>query len=140
MSVENTALVRRWFDEVWNQGRAAAIDEMLASQAVAHGLGVSEAGPAGFKTFHAAFRNAFPDITIQIDDMTAEGDVVAARWSATGTHRGNGLGFDATHRPVQFGGMTFVRIRNGQLIEGWNHFDQLGMFQQLGVVSLPTAG
>lgn len=137
MSTENKALVRRWFEEVWNKGRAAAIDEMLASETVVHGLGTDLHGPAGFKPFHTAYRNAFPDVRIQIDDIVAEGDTVAARWSGTGTHRGDGLGFKATGRHVHFAGMLFVRVERGELVEGWNNFDQLGMLQQLGVVNLP---
>ena len=74
---------------------------------------------------------------IQIEDILAEGDTVATRWAGTGTHQGDGLGFPATGRPVQFKGMTFVRVENGKLVEGWNSFDQLGMLQQLGVVNPP---
>ena len=92
MSTENIALVRKWFEEVWNKGRVGAIDELLASHAVVHGLGADLRGPAGFKSFHSAYRDAFPDVMIQIDDIVAQGDIVAARWSGTGTHRGEGLG------------------------------------------------
>ena len=139
MSTENKALVRRWFEEVWNQGRASAIDEMLANDCVVHGLGPQDMhGPAAFKAFHSAYRNEFPNVTIEIDDIVAEGDIVAARWSGTGSHRGDGLGFRATGRDVHFTGMIFVRVERGKFIEGWNNFDQLGMFQQLGVVSVPA--
>ena len=86
-----------------------------------------------------AYRNAFPDLTVRIDDLVAEGDIVAARWSGTGTHRGGGMGFAATGRGIQFSGMVFVRVQNGRLVEGWNNFDQLGMLQQLGAVTLPAA-
>ena len=139
MSDANKALVHRWFEEVWSKGRVAAIDEMLASHGVVHGLGADAHGPEGFKPFHAAYRSAFPEVTIQVDDIVAEGDIVAARWSGWGTHRGEGLGFAATGRQVRFSGMVFVRIENGQLVEGWNIFDQLGMLQQLGIVSSPPA-
>ncbi len=139
MSIENKTLVRRWFEEVWNKGRVAAIDEMLASHTAIHGLGNDLRGPADFKRFHSAYRNAYPDVAIQIDDLVAEGDTVAVRWSASGTHQGDGLGFPATGRHVRFSGMVFVRIEKGKLVEGWNNFDQLGMLQQLGVVSLPSA-
>jgi steroid delta-isomerase-like uncharacterized protein len=139
MSSENKTLVRRWFEEVWNNGRVAAIDEMLASHTVVHGLGDDLHGATEFKRFHSAYRNAYPDVTIQIDDLVAEGDVVAARWTAKGTHRGDGLGFPATGRHVEFTGMVFVRVTDGRLVEGWNNFDQLGMLQQLGVVNLPSA-
>ena len=139
MPTENKTLVQRWFSEVWNEGRADAIDEMLADDAVIHGLGANLQGPAEFKRFHSAYRNAYPDVTIDVDDLVAEGDMVAVRWSAIGTHRGDGLGFPATGRRAQFTGMVFVRIKDGRLVEGWNNFDQLGMLQQLGIVSLPSA-
>ena len=136
MSEANKALVRRWFKEVWNDGRAAAIDEMLAADSVVHGLGDEMRGVDAFKPFHAAYRDAFPDVQITVEAVIAEGDMVAARWSATGTHRGDGLGFPATHQRAHFTGMTMCRVRNGKLVEGWNTFDQLGMMQQLGVVQV----
>ncbi len=139
MSIENKTLVRRWFEEVWNKGRVAAIDEMLASHTVMHGLGDDLHGATDFKRFHSGYRNAYPDVTIQIDDLVAEGDMVAVRWTAKGTHRGEGLGFAPTGRQVEFGGMGFARVTDGKLIEAWNNFDQLGMLQQLGVVNLPSA-
>jgi len=139
MSSDNKAVARRWFDQVWNAGRAEAIDEMLAADAVVHGLGDDLRGPAGFKPFHAAYRNAFPDVTIQVDELVAEGPMVAIRWSGSGTHHGDGLGFAATGRPVQFSGMALVRIEGGKIVEGWNNFDQLGMLQQLGMTTLPPA-
>ena len=137
MSAENKAMVRRWFEEVWNKGREGAVDELLHARAVVHGLGPDLQGPDGFKGFHRAYRNAFPDVRIQIEAIVSEGDTVAVRWAGTGTHQGDGLGFPATGRQVQFRGMTFARVENGKLVEGWNTFDQLGMLQQLGVVSVP---
>ena len=137
MSEASKALVRRWFEEVWNQGRVETIDEMFAADGVAHGLGEPLRGPAGFKPFHAAFRNAFPDIRITLDEVIAEGDLVAYRFTASGTHRGDGLGLAATNTRAQFTGMGMARVRNGKLVEGWNNFDELGMFQQLGVVQRP---
>ena len=130
-------LMNAFFEEVWNQGRVEAIDEMLAEHSVIHGLGGDLRGPAGFKPFHASYRNAFPDVRIQVEDVVAENGMVAARWSAAGTHRGGGLGFEATGRAVTFHGMTFVRVEQGKLVEAWNVFDQLGMLQQIGVVPLP---
>jgi steroid delta-isomerase-like uncharacterized protein len=137
MAADHRELATRWFEEVWNQGRADVIDEMVAPESVVHGLGEDLVGPEGFKVFHAAYRDAFPDVRVQIDDMVAEGDRVVVRWSAAATHAGGGLGIPATGRPVRFGGMTVMRFSNGKLVEGWNSYDQLGLFQQLGVVNLP---
>jgi steroid delta-isomerase-like uncharacterized protein len=137
MSAENKALVQRWFDKVWNEGRTDAIDEMFAAEGVAHGLGQDLHGPVEFKVFHATFRGAFPDVRVHMDEMIAEGDSVAYRFTATGTHRGGDLGFAATGRQVRFLGMGSVRIANGRIVEGWNVLDQLGMLTQLGVVAAP---
>ena len=137
MSAENKALIERWFEEVWNQGRGDAIDEMFAANGVAHGLGPDVRGPDGFKAFHAAFRGAFPDVRVSVDELIAEGDKVAYRLTASGTHRGDGLGFAATGRPVRFMVMGSARIVDGRIVEGWNVLDQLGMMTQLGVVNPP---
>jgi steroid delta-isomerase-like uncharacterized protein len=140
MSTENKVLVRRWFEEVWNKGRAEAIDELQTDRTVVHGLGGDDLiGPSGFKPFHAAYRNAFPNIRLRIDRMIAEGDLVAVHWSATATHSGDGLGFAATEKTVRFTGMAFARVEGNKLVEGWNNFDQLGLLQQIGAVALPAS-
>jgi steroid delta-isomerase-like uncharacterized protein len=138
MSSENKAIVRRWFEEVWNQGRVETIDELFAPHGVAHGLGDDLRGPDQFKPFHAAFRQAFPNIRIVLDQMIAEGDKVAYSWTAEGTHHGHLMNIAPTGRSSRFDGMGIVRVQNGQIIEGWNVFDQLTMFQQLGVVQMPA--
>jgi steroid delta-isomerase-like uncharacterized protein len=138
MSAENKAIVRRWFDEVWNQGRVEAIDELFAQDGVAHGLGEDLHGPGGFKPFQAAFRAAFPDLRIEIHRLVSEGDLVAYDWSASGTHHGHLMGVAPTGRSARIGGMSIVRIRNGQIAEAWNVFDQLGLFEQLGAVQRPA--
>jgi len=143
MSKENEALMRRWFDEVWNRGRAEAIDEMFDEEGVAHGLaddkGAGLRGPAHFRVFHRQFREAFPDVEVYVEDTVCEGDRVAARCTVRGSHRGDTLGFAATERPVEFTGMTFARVRDGKIVEAWNNFDFMAMFQQLGALRLEGA-
>lgn len=137
MSEENKALVRRWFDEVWNRGRGEAIDELFAADGVAHGLGgegQALRGPAGFHPFFESFRDAFPDIEVAVVDAVAEGDMVAARCAVRATHRSPALGFAATQRPVEFEGVALIRVRDGQITEAWNFFDFMSMFRQLGVL------
>ena len=135
MAQDHREFIRRWFEEVWNKGRASAIDEMMAADAVNHGFGEMQ-DVSEFKAFHTAYRDAFPNVRIQTDDIVVDGEMVAVRYSGAATHTGNGLGFAATGRPVTFRGMSFVRIKDGKIVEGWNTFDQLGMMQQLGVVPL----
>jgi steroid delta-isomerase-like uncharacterized protein len=138
MSDENKALIHRWFKEVWNEGRAEAIDEMMAEDCIAHGLadesGNELRGPAGFKPFFHNFRGAFPDIEVIVEDTIAEGDKVAARCTVRATHRGDGIGLTASHRPVTFTGMCFVRVQNGKIADAWNNFDFMNLFQQIGAI------
>ena len=137
MSEKNKALIRRWFEEVWNQGRGDVIDEWLAEDAVIHGLVDGAGNPVngldGFHDFHNQFRGAFPDLIVSVDDTIAEGEMVVARCSVRGRHTGNHLGFAATNAPVQFEGVAITRIENGKIAEAWNHFDFAQMNRQLGL-------
>jgi steroid delta-isomerase-like uncharacterized protein len=134
----NKALIRRWFEEVWNKGRADAISEMFAEDGIAHGLSEDVSnplrGPKGFLPFHAQFREAFPNMEIVVEDQIAEGDMVATRCAVRGKHTGNSLGIAATHAPVEFTGMTITRIRDGKIVEAWNNFDFMKMYKQLGAI------
>ena len=138
MSEENKALIQRWFEEVWNQGKSDVIDELCAEDAVIHGLvdgsGQPVSGRQAFHEFHNQFRGAFSDLYISIDDVVCEGDRVVARCSVRGKHTGESLGFAATYAPIQIEGIAIVRIRNGQIAEAWNQFDFLEMNKQLGVL------
>lgn len=137
MSEENKAFIRRWFEEVWNKGREEAIDEMFAEGGVAHGLGGEPIrGPEDFKPFFHAFREAFPDIRVVVEDTITEGDKVVARCTARGTHRGGALGYAATNLPAEFTGITIVRVRDGKIVEAWNNFDFMAMHRQLGALTL----
>jgi steroid delta-isomerase-like uncharacterized protein len=136
MSEENKQLVRRWFEQVWNQGRVDAIDEMFAADGLAYGLAEDPnegMGPSGFRDLHTTFRGAFPDMTIKVDDVIAEGDKVAVRCSVRGRHRGDHLGIAATDTPVDFTGLLIVRICDGKIVEAWNNFDFMRMNKQIGV-------
>jgi steroid delta-isomerase-like uncharacterized protein len=140
MSQPNKDLVRRWFEEVWNQGREDTIDELFWANAIGYGLGEGEVeihGPAEFKPFVRNLRGGFPDVHISVEDMVADGDRVAARVLLTGTHAGTGLGVPPTGRKVTVAGMVFVRISGGQIVEGWNSWDQLGLLRQ--IEALPSA-
>ena len=138
MSEENKALMRRWFEEVWNKGRAEAIPEMFADEGIAHGLSDDPAsplrGPAGFLPFHTQFREAFPNIEVVVEDQLAEDDLVATRCSVRGKHTGDSLGFAATQSPVEFTGITITRIKDGKIVEAWNNFDFMKMYRQLGAI------
>jgi predicted ester cyclase len=137
MADQNETLLHRWFEEVWNKGRAEAIGEMFASGGIAHGLtdqdGNEVCGPEGYKPFFGSFRQTFPDLQVIVEDTVEQGDKIAARCSVGGRHRGEGIGIAPTYRPVEITGMTLERVKDVKIIEGWNNFDFKSMFQQMGV-------
>ena len=126
----------RWFEEVWNQGREATIDELLAPNVKGHGLtspdGKEVDGIESFRAFWKLFRGAFSDIHITIQDIVTEGDLSVARFVTTAKHTGEGLGKAPKGNPVKFSGMTMVRIKDGKIVESWNNIDFTTMSQQLG--------
>jgi steroid delta-isomerase-like uncharacterized protein len=137
---ENIELMKRWFREVWNEGKLDTIHELLSPDAVATGqggAGVVMHGPADFVPFAERIRSTFPDIKTTVEDAFGVEDKVVVRWSAGMTHRGDALGIPATGKPVRITGMTLVRIANGQIVEGWDNWDQLAMLEQIGAYKRP---
>jgi len=135
--MSHPSLLHEWFEEVWNNGRVEAIDELMAPNAIAHGIvddhGNDLRGPAAFKTFFHKFRESFPDIRITILDHLKDGDKEVVRCSVDATHQGHQLGFAPSGKPVTFTGMCIARVENKQIVEAWNNFDFLTMYQQLGL-------
>ena len=138
---ENKARTRRWFEEVWNQGRSETIDELLAPHSLAHGLGESGQGlrgPAYFRAFYDAFRGALSDLHIDVEDVIGEGDRTAVRLTLRATHTGDGLGVPATGKRVVVTGIVMLRWENGQVVEGWNEYDAAGMMRQITSARAPA--
>ena len=136
MSDENKKIARRVFDEVWSQGKLDLADEILTPDFVGRpgGMGEPFKGPAGAKEFIGRLREAFPDITFVVEEMVAEGDLVATRWTGTGTHHGEFMGFEPTGRQATVAGMTMQRFKDGRIVEGWTQQDALGLLRQLGAL------
>ena len=120
-------IMRRWFEEVWNQRRDGTIDELLHTNATAFGLGedgeVGVSTPELFRRFQRKFCAMFPDLKVQIAHMVAEGDDVAMRLECEGHY----AQAPADARPVRFGAMVFARVRDGQIVDGWNLVDESAM-------------
>jgi steroid delta-isomerase-like uncharacterized protein len=136
MSPREVAL--NWFEEVWNKGSDAAIDRLLAPTAPFHGLPTPDGkpliGPAGFRTLYHPMRAAFPDIHIEVVRTIVEGPLVAAHCRVTGRHHGDGLGIAATGNAMEMWGMGMARVENGVIVEGWNAFDFMTLYQQVGLL------
>ncbi|MGH3143242.1 MAG: ester cyclase [Gaiellales bacterium] len=132
---ENKALVRRFYEEVWNRGNADVAYEVFADDYVRHDLRPTEAlpGPAGQKKIADDFRAAFPDLEFTIDVIVGEGDFVVGRWTASGTQSGSWGGREPTGRRATFSAVNIFRFEDGKVAEIWNHRDDLGLMEQLGV-------
>ena len=138
MSEENKALIQRFVEEAFNKGNLDVADEIYASRFISHEPGGPvDRHPEYVKNFVNMYRSAFPDGHTTIEDVVAEGDEVAYRWTYRGTHRGELMGIPPTGQDVTITGMTIDRISGGKIEAEWNNFDQLGMLQQLGVVPAP---
>ena len=141
MAHDARALATRWFDEIWNQRREATVDELMAADAVGHMEGVEVRGRDDFKTARAALLGAFPDLKIVVEDVVADGDNAIVRWSVAASHKGDHLGFPASHRRVSFRGLTWLRFREGKIVEGWDAWNQGALIQELrGTAEGTTAG
>jgi steroid delta-isomerase-like uncharacterized protein len=123
---ENTAIVRRWFEEVWNQRRFETIDELLAHDAVAHDLGGPGATTRGREAFRAAaeiLHGAFGEIRFNVEDVFGVEDRVAIRLVVRLRHTGPLGELVATGNEVSVPVMCMIRMRDGKLAEGWNFWD-----------------
>ncbi|GEM_PF-231332 len=133
MAEQNANIVRRFFEEVWNNNNLSLVDELLASDFVDHSAPPgTPGGIEGYKKTVAMFRSAFPNIQFTLDHILAEGDRVAIRLTGRGTHKGNFMGIAPTGKQVSFSGMTFIRLRDGKITERWGISDMPGLMQQLG--------
>ena len=144
MSVaENKALARRLYEDVWNQGNLDVAGELLAPAYVAHDPGTPERpnGIEGEQQTASLYRSAFPDLHFVLEDVLTEGDAVAVRFTASGTHRGELMGMPATGKHATVTGISIFHVEDGKITEHWVIFDALGLLQQLGAIPTPeTAG
>ncbi len=137
----NKALARRFYEEFWCKGNAAAADELVAED-IEHGQ-VPPGWPhgrEGFKEVVRLWRRGFPDMHEEIEFMIAEGDHVVSRFHLTGTHRGPFYDLAPTGRRVDIHGIDVLRFAHGRIAEWVYQEDTLGLFQQLGRMPGDLAG
>jgi steroid delta-isomerase-like uncharacterized protein len=128
----NKDLVIRFVDAFWSKGDMAAIGDLMALDATIHQPEVG--GTAGLKAFNRTLRTAFPDWHSTPEELIAEGENVAERWTGRGTHLGEFQGIPPTGRRVEVPGVVFYRIMNGKIVDFRGSFDMLRMLQQLGAL------
>jgi steroid delta-isomerase-like uncharacterized protein len=135
---ENEKLGRRYTEEIWGEGNLEAIDEVFAPDYVDHfPFPGYTPDRDGLKKSISSFRSALPDLQTNIEDLITEGDKVVARWSSSGTQKGELMGIPPTNKKVTMSGITICRISKGKIVEEWSQADFAGMMQQLGVDPQP---
>ncbi len=120
----NKALVVRWFEEVWNQGRRETIGELFAEDGVIHDGDNNYRGPKEFRDFQDVLHAQFSKFSIRPTVLLAEGDLVCMHWSADFVQT-------ATGKPVHLTGTSVVRVRDGQFVEAWQNWDAAGLAAQI---------
>jgi steroid delta-isomerase-like uncharacterized protein len=140
MAHDVRTLARRWFDEVWTAQGERTIDELMADDAIGHMEGAEVRGRAPFKVVRAQLLGAFPDLGIRVEEIVAEGDNAVVRWNVTASHEGDDLGIPASHQHVRFRGMTWLKFRDGKIVEGWDAWNQGALIQQLSAIDATGVG
>ena len=140
MSAENKAIVRRLYEEVWNQRKLEVVNELISPSHALQGPNIfsSSVGPEAYKRQVSRFLEGYPDLRWTIENTIAEEDKVVACWTISGTHKGDFMGVPATNKKISVDGMTIHHIAGGKIMDSHTNWDALGMMQQLGAV--PAVG
>jgi predicted ester cyclase len=135
---EKKAQFRRAYEEVLNPGDVSAVAEVIAPDFINHEAPPGRAlGPESMRRRTTMLRTAFFDLRFAIEELVAEGDIVAGRLTMSGTHEGPLMGMPPTGNAVRQDHMHFVSFRNGKAVEDWGVRDDLGMMQELGAIPEP---
>jgi len=131
--MENRAIVRRLYEEVWNRRRLELVDELISpSHALqspdASGSGI---GPEAYKRQVLKFLKGFPDMSMTIE-VVGEDEKIAVAWTFSGTHDGEFKGIPATHKKVSIDGVTINHVANGKIMDSFLNWDVLSFMKQLG--------
>ena len=130
----NTTVASRWYEEVFNAGNLALIDELFAPNFVDHDPSNPLPGLEGVRQLVSMYRGAFPDLHLTIDDEITEGDKVVTRFTGRGTHMGPLMGIPPSGKRVTITAIDILRFENGRIAEHWGNQDLLGMMRQIGVI------
>lgn len=140
MATDPKTTVRRLYEELWNQNHPEKADDLFDAAYMDHDPAAPDTGrgPDAFKRVFATYHTAFPDTRFTVDEIIAEGDRVAVRWTAHGTHHGELMGVRPSGKRATVVGTGFYRVRNGKVLESWTTWDALGLLRQIGAIPEPT--
>lgn len=134
----NEQLIKRYFEEVWNNGELDVLDEIISSDYINHSPGMPNPapGPEGLKPIVSDIRKAFPDLKYVIENIVVSDNQVAVHTTMYGTHTGNFFGIAPTNKKIKASQMQIERIANNKIIEHWRVTDELALLQQLNQINL----
>lgn len=139
MSERNKAIVRLFFEEVWNRGNTAVVEELCASGFSLHGReGKRALSVQAHQRLVTDWRAAFPDYELTIEHLIAEGDMVALHGTGRATHGGMWQSVAATGKSVVVTETDLFRLADGKLTDWWVDWDALGLMQQIGAIPAPA--
>lgn len=131
MTEKNKQTVRRIFDDYINRSMPEVLPELVAADYL--GVG-GDRGPAAFSGPLQALLLAVPDVHFTLEDLLAEGDSVAVRWTWSGTNTGAFRGFAPSNKHVEDSGIAIYKLRDGKIVSSTIQTDRLGFLQQIGVI------
>ena len=136
---KNKAIVRHFWEEVFNGRKLSLIDEIFTTDWVYHGVGgLKVYGLEGLKQFLNEYYKAFPDIQVKVENLIAEEDKVVSHITSCGTHKGELMGIAPTGKQVTVPVISINRLVDKKIVENWEIIDLFGMLQQLDVI--PSTG
>lgn len=139
---ENKDVVRGMIADCVNPSRADLLEQFVHPDLRVHpgtpGTAPDSEGVEELRAAFERFHTTFPDLHISAEEMIAEGDLVAARWTATGTHSGDLAGIEATGASVRWSGTDVYRLTDGRIVEWWRNDDFVGLLHQVGRYLLPA--
>jgi predicted ester cyclase len=130
----NKAIVRRFVDEVFVAGRLESVDDLVAPDFVPHSWPGTGPGPGELKRAMSRVFAGLSDVTMTIEGMIAEGDLVAVRLTAHAVQSGEFMGLPPSGRDYSIPEMHIFRVADGKVVEHWSQVDTLGMMRQLGAM------
>jgi len=139
MSDQKKKLIQQLFGEAMNRRSLALIPDIIAPDFALHGIPDSKPGPDGFKAIIQGFIEAFPDFTVNAEQIIAEGDTVATRGYWTGTNNGSFMGMPPTGKQIRVDYSDFWKIQNEKCIATWVQMDMAGLMRQLSEIAAPSA-
>ena len=137
--MDNVAIIRRYTEECWGQGKLDLVDELVAPDARA-GHGDLVTGPQAYKDEILAIRGGLSDYRTKVEEIFGAGDAVAVRWTTTGRHTGSLFGNPPTGKDVVIAGVDIFHLRDGQIVDHYGESAMPMLLEQIGALPVSAAG